>query len=147
MSILANNLKFLRNKKGLNQQEIADMFNLKTYTTVSKWESGMNEPSVYCVKILAKFYGYEMNQLIDIDLEKEMVMPSIHKKTKKFEVEIGDFVVDLEEEITDLNISYEILKSKGVYFFGVDAVDKMNPKELLQYANEVRIILLEIKKM
>jgi hypothetical protein len=88
-----------------------------------------------------------MNQLIDIDLEKEMVMPSIHKKIKKFDVEIGNFVVDLEEEITDLNISYELLKSKGVYFFGINAVDKMTPKELLEYANEVRTMLLEIKKM
>ena len=41
---LAENIRFLRKKLGLSQDELAEKLGYKSYTTVQKWESGVADP-------------------------------------------------------------------------------------------------------
>lgn len=68
---LAKNLKYLRLKHNYSQDEIAEKFDYKSYTTVQKWEMGVAEPSVDKLRKLAKLYNVSMNDLLTRDLENE----------------------------------------------------------------------------
>ncbi len=44
METIGNRIKYLREKKNMTQTELSEMLEMKTYTTVSKWESDDNFP-------------------------------------------------------------------------------------------------------
>ena len=44
MKILGENIRKLRQARGLTQQQLADIMGASNYTTISKWESGANSP-------------------------------------------------------------------------------------------------------
>lgn len=69
---LAKNLKYLRLKNGFSQEYIADKFGYKSYTTVQKWESGINEPSVSTLNDLANLYKVDMHDVYTVDLRKSV---------------------------------------------------------------------------
>ena len=62
------NLKYLRKKYGYSQDYIAEKLGYKSFTTIQKWESGIAEPSVAKLKILAEMFGVNMDQLLNSDL-------------------------------------------------------------------------------
>lgn len=66
---LEKNLKYLRRKAGLSQEDIAKKFGYKSFTTIQKWESGASEPSVSVVKALSEMYGVSLNDIVHTDLE------------------------------------------------------------------------------
>lgn len=68
MSILSNNLRLLRKKKGLRQDDLAEKFGYKSFTTIQKWEDGTSEPSVGVLQGLSKLYGVTMDMLVNEDL-------------------------------------------------------------------------------
>lgn len=43
---IGDNIKFLRNKKEMSQEDLADALGYKSYTTITKWESGVSEPTL-----------------------------------------------------------------------------------------------------
>ena len=53
---LGQKIKKLRTEKGLTQKDLADQLHV-TFQTVSKWESGTNEPDIATLKELSKFFG------------------------------------------------------------------------------------------
>ena len=64
-------IKKLRNDKGLTQKDLSDELHV-TFQTVSKWESGTNEPNIATIKELAKFFGCSYDYLLsDEEEEKE----------------------------------------------------------------------------
>ncbi len=60
---LGENIRFLRNKKGYSQEDIADMLGYKSFTTIQKWESGVSEPPLKALKKLAEIFNIDMNDL------------------------------------------------------------------------------------
>jgi transcriptional regulator with XRE-family HTH domain len=71
-------LKKLRKEKELTQNDISNFLGLTSYTTISKWEKGVNDPPIeLCVK-LAEFFKVSLNYLVgesnqrqeDSELEK-----------------------------------------------------------------------------
>ena len=71
-------LKKLRKEKELTQNDISNFLGLASYTTISKWEKGINDPPMeLCVK-LAEFFKVSLNYLVgesnqrqeDSELEK-----------------------------------------------------------------------------
>jgi len=71
-------LKKLRKEKELTQNDISNFLGLASYTTISKWEKGVNDPPIeLCVK-LAEFFKVSLNYLVgesnqrqeDSELEK-----------------------------------------------------------------------------
>lgn len=71
---LGENIRFLRNKKGYSQEDIANMLGYKSFTTIQKWESGVSEPPLKALKKLAEIFDVDMNDLatkkISIDINK-----------------------------------------------------------------------------
>lgn len=52
----SKNLKYLREKKGLEQQELADMLNVGR-STISCWENGLRSPQMEYVMKLAQYFN------------------------------------------------------------------------------------------
>jgi len=59
-------LKELRKEKGLNQKQLAEIFNVKQ-NTISQWESGEREPDNDTLKALAKYFGVTTDYLLNGD--------------------------------------------------------------------------------
>lgn len=62
-----NRIRELRKKKGLTLKQFADAFNKfsngknVTYATISRWERGENNPSIYDWKKLAEFFNVDIH--------------------------------------------------------------------------------------
>lgn len=67
---LARNLRYLRKTGGFDQRAIGDLLGIKT-PTVSKYESGMVQPSIEGLINLSEFFGITVDDLLKKDLEKE----------------------------------------------------------------------------
>ena len=64
--MLANQMKKLRNQKGLTQQELADILHVSK-GTVGMWETGRREPNTEILSELADFYGVTVDYLLGRD--------------------------------------------------------------------------------
>lgn len=64
----SNNLRYLRKKYDMSQEDLANKLGYKSFTTIQKWESGMSEPSVSMVKKIAELFGVTMDQITNDDL-------------------------------------------------------------------------------
>ncbi|WP_257668175.1 LexA family transcriptional regulator [Parapedobacter tibetensis] len=62
MPNIANNLKYLRKKKGLTQQQFADEIGIKR-ASVGAYEEDRAEPKYELLKKIAMFYGLTMDEL------------------------------------------------------------------------------------
>lgn len=63
MSKIANNLKYLRKKKGLTQQSFADAMEIKR-ASVGAYEEDRAEPKYELLKKIADFYDLTMDELV-----------------------------------------------------------------------------------
>lgn len=64
------NLKNLRKKKDLTQDEIAEILNVSTQT-VSRWETNMGYPDIEMLPAIANFYGVTVDSLLGLDIDKK----------------------------------------------------------------------------
>lgn len=64
------NLRYLRLKNNLSQDYIANLLGKKSYTTIQKWESGVNEPTLSDSWTLANLFGVSIDNLFSLDLEE-----------------------------------------------------------------------------
>ena len=71
----SNNLRYLRKQRGISQDALANKLGYKSFTTIQKWESGVSEPSVSTLKIIANIFGVSMDQMINEDLS-DLSQPS-----------------------------------------------------------------------
>ncbi|KAA1240360.1 helix-turn-helix domain-containing protein [Aquimarina sp. RZ0] len=72
---LADNIKRIREDKGLRQKEVANAIDMG-YTSYNKVENGSREISVVEIQRLASFYNITVDQIINLDdkLPKEVVI-------------------------------------------------------------------------
>ena len=71
MSIFfANNLAFLRKKRGVTQAEVANSLNLKR-NTFSNYETTHSEPDLDTLGKIASFFDISIDQLVNADLTKD----------------------------------------------------------------------------
>lgn len=68
---LAQKLLQIRTTLGLSQPQLAKRIGLREYTTVSKFEHDVNEPSLMTLLNYAKLAGVRVEVLIDDDLNLE----------------------------------------------------------------------------
>jgi len=61
---VGNFIKNLRKKYNLTQSDIADKYNV-TYQSVSKWENGINLPSLSLLKQMSKDYNIDITDILD----------------------------------------------------------------------------------
>lgn len=67
---IAEKLSYLRNEKGLTQEEVAQALNISN-KTVSKWENGTSMPDITMLVQLAKYYNVSSDFLLDISENKK----------------------------------------------------------------------------
>lgn len=67
-NFFANNLKYLRIQKGLEQKDISDFLGLKSPTSVTNWEKGTNLARAGHLSELASFFGVSLHDLMEKDL-------------------------------------------------------------------------------
>jgi transcriptional regulator with XRE-family HTH domain len=72
MSLFAKNLRFLRKQRGVNQKEVALLFQ-KQANTIGNWENGKSEPSIGELIKLAEYFNVGMQQLLHADLQKAAI--------------------------------------------------------------------------
>ena len=59
-----DNLRNLRKVKGLSQQQLADKLNV-SFKTISHWELGYSEPSLYLLSKLKEILNASYEELLD----------------------------------------------------------------------------------
>ncbi len=78
-------IKKLRTEAGLTQKDLAEKMNV-SFQTISKWESGLNEPDIANIKELCKIFDCSFEYLLNDDLnEKEdekTIKPEIKEEPK-----------------------------------------------------------------
>ena len=60
---IGENIKYLRLKHGYSQEEMANILGYKSYTTITKWESGVSEPTLKMANQIADFFKISVNEL------------------------------------------------------------------------------------
>lgn len=69
MSIFSDNIKFLRTKKNITQQEFADKISLSR-VRYSKYEDGRSEPPFEILINICKFFHVSIDLLLTVDVRK-----------------------------------------------------------------------------
>lgn len=123
---LSENIKYLRLKAGLTQDQLAEKLNYKSYTTVAKWESGVSEPPLSKTHELANIFNVNIDNLVHTNLEKpelafvdlssSIKIPVVGKIPAGVPVEaIEDIVdyIDIPESWTKGNAEFIGLEVKG----------------------------------
>ena len=70
---LSKNIRYLRRKREMSQEQLADLLGYKSYTTIQKWESGVSEPPIKVVQQIAEIFHVDINDLTTKDLENPEV--------------------------------------------------------------------------
>ena len=69
MSILSDNLRFLRDKRNLSQQKISDDL-LITRARFVKYEDGTSEPPIEILLRISKYFTVSIDLLVSVDIRK-----------------------------------------------------------------------------
>ena len=69
-SNIAVNLRYLRNRHGLSQEEVAEKIGVSRQS-VAKWENGDSLPDILKCDSLADLYGVSLNDLVRHDPQEE----------------------------------------------------------------------------
>ncbi len=112
---VADNIKKLREDKGLLQKQVAAEIGLKP-AHYNKIEKGIVEPSVEILDKLAKFFGIKIDQIVhlDEDTPKEIV---IEDKTTTEQVKLIQQLEEEDRKAIFRIISNMVTKAKFKDFF------------------------------
>lgn len=66
---LSENIKNLRRKKGITQEELSNYLNI-SFQTISKWERGESLPDINMVIALANYFDVSTDELLGMDKHK-----------------------------------------------------------------------------
>lgn len=68
--LVGKNIRYLRRRAMMSQDQLAEKLGFKSYTTIQKWESEVNEPSIGIITAIAEIFRVSLDDLIRIDMEK-----------------------------------------------------------------------------
>ncbi|WP_342578378.1 XRE family transcriptional regulator [Psychrobacillus sp. FSL K6-2843] len=131
-------IKELREAHGLSKQRLAELLDLKSYTTVSKWEVDENHPRGKEIKMLCTLFNISADYLLG--LKDENVIPLFNYKYIPSSISAGlpltvDTVADYECETIALpdNVMGKWARNKDVFFLKVngDSMNKIFPNDAL----------------
>ena len=82
METLGSRLRKLREQRNMTQTELSQTLGMKTYTTVSKWESDDNFPKGKDLKVLAELFNVSSDYLLGLEKEitNKMSIESIYNQ-------------------------------------------------------------------
>ncbi len=100
---LAENIRYLRIKKGYSQDFVAEKLGYKSFTTIQKWESGISEPPVKKLKELSDLLGVDMD---DLNNKKLAINEKIEEPT------LLTFGQRIKQRRLELNLTVDELANK-----------------------------------
>ena len=119
----SNNLRYLRKKYDMSQEDLANKLGYKSFTTIQKWESGVSEPSVSMVKKIAELFGVTMDQMTNDDL-------SDAENHYYLDPEAAEIAQEVQQR-PELKILFDASRkvSADDLEFVVDMIDRLKNKE------------------
>ena len=135
---LAQNLRYLREQKGLSQREFSEIFGLSS-STVTMWEREQRKPDIEMIVRLSEYFDVTLDELVLKELKPPLPLYALNIKylRKKKEITQEDMAVFLgfsgksslcAVETGKIGISIENLE-KLADFFGV-TLDQMVKHDL-----------------
>lgn len=68
---LPKNIRYLRKKNNLSQDDLAEKLGYKSYTTIQKWESGVSEPPFKALRMMADLFDCDVDDMANVNLESD----------------------------------------------------------------------------
>lgn len=91
-------MRYLRKQFGLSQQDLADNFDYRSFTTIQKWEDGTSVPSYDILQRLALLYKVSIDDLMHKDLTKQKIKVPILGIVRGGEpISAEENIIDYEE--------------------------------------------------
>ncbi|AYC29676.1 LexA family protein [Paenisporosarcina cavernae] len=99
-NFFADNLKYLRLRRGMEQIELANLLGRKSSSSVSEWEKGTYTPKSGTISDIAKIFGVTLSDLMEKDLRVNFkeIKPRLIKIPKVGRIPCGE-PIDSEENI------------------------------------------------
>lgn len=103
---IGENIKYLRSQRGYSQEELAKALGYKSYTTITKWESGVSEPTLKMTNEIAKFFNISVNELCytrlnapkkNNDIRKGVAINVYGRVAAGIPLEMIEDIIDTEE--------------------------------------------------
>lgn len=99
METIGNRIKKLRENRNMTQTELSEILGMKTYTTVSKWESDDNFPKGKDLKKLAELFNVSSDYLLGIEEKKSSSIDVIYNQLEEErQKKVYDFAEHLLKE-------------------------------------------------
>lgn len=92
---LAHNIRYLRKKQGMSQEDLADRLGYKSYTTIQKWESGVSTPPLWAAHAIADMFSVDIDSLMRDPLELMDTYMSVQQAEQPA---VPDWYNELSEE-------------------------------------------------
>lgn len=137
------NLKFLREKYGMEQMELADRLGRKSSSSISEWEKGKYTPKIKTLAQIANIFKVDLDDLMNKDLTKEVTKKDINviynQLTEPRQQNVYYFAeYQLEEqqkELQENNVHY--LYHYGAVSAGSGEMLQDEHKEEIKYTGDV----------
>ena len=123
MDTLGKKIKFIRDKLGLNQSQLAKELGLESAMAISKYESDQREPDISKLIKLSEIGGVSLDWLLTG--EGEMT-----RQSEKEPLQVG-------EEPAIYNVSEDIIKKITIM---LKDMDKEAQREALKYLQEKKLL-------
>lgn len=128
--MFSKNLKYLREKHGMEQIELANLLGRKSSSSISEWESGKYSPKIGVLSQIASIFHVELDDLMNKDLSFKPTNLIPIKQTKLIPV-IGTIAcgspIFAEQNVIDtVAFPVELLPSGEVFFLKAQG-DSMEP--------------------
>ena len=131
MRLFAKNLKYLRQKHGLEQIDLAHQLGRKSASSISEWESGRYTPKLKVLSEIAQIFKVNIDDMMNIDLSVELSNIIEVKSTENIplmgNIACGDPILSEENIENYISFPTELLPSSGKVFFVKAQGDSMVP--------------------
>lgn len=129
--MFAKNLKYLREKSGMEQLDLAYQLGRKSPSSISEWEKGKYTPKVGVLAEIAGIFGVDMDDLMNYDMSLKPSNVIEIKATESIpllgSIACGDPIL-ADQNISDyISFPVELLPKGGKFFFLRTAGDSMEP--------------------
>nr|DAN53908.1 MAG TPA: Repressor protein CI [Caudoviricetes sp.]DAS73905.1 MAG TPA: Repressor protein CI [Caudoviricetes sp.] len=112
----ASNLRFLRQKNGLEQIDLATRLGRKSSSSISEWEKGKYTPKAGVLNDIANIFGVSLSKLMSTDLsnpsaqneEESSTFKMIQRKAKNLSV------TDQERLLQIMELTFQDISNGGV---------------------------------
>ena len=97
--MFGKNLKYLREKAGIDQVQFAEMINRKSPSTISEWEKDKYTPKAGLLSDIAHIFNVSVEDLMHVDLEKQAekgkvdIIPVFNKLNRKNQLKTYNYTL------------------------------------------------------